>query len=186
MTEKNIAFMYYLIQGKPMNLPFMMLRQIKEAAKKSRAYLPYGMVFILYELIIFTEFGVYFDGEDARRLLHTNHYNERSLHQMGYRKVDDRCMHRVSGQEPAANDDATTNDDDDDNNEGDTSHSPLPVILSTLKEPSLVAPSLAKPSVQRVTPPGSPKTPPPASAQPTKRSDIANIICQRIDTLLMF
>lgn len=52
VTEKDTAFMYYLIQGKPINLPFLMLSKIKEATKKSRICLRYGMVFTL----IFIEF----------------------------------------------------------------------------------------------------------------------------------
>lgn len=49
-----------------------MLGQIKEATKKSRACLLYRMVFTL----IFVEFGVDSEGEDARKLPHTNKYNE--------------------------------------------------------------------------------------------------------------
>lgn len=52
MTKKDIAFMCYLIQGKLIKLPYLMLGQIKEAAKKSRACLPYGMVFTLREDIL--------------------------------------------------------------------------------------------------------------------------------------
>lgn len=45
--------------------------------------------------------GLYYDywgvqhdytGEDARRLLHTDRYNERSLHHIGYQKVDNRWV----------------------------------------------------------------------------------------------
>lgn len=68
--------MYYLIEGKPINLPFLMLSQIKEVAKKSRACVPYEMIFTL----IFQEFGIDYTRKDARRLLHANRYNEHSLH----------------------------------------------------------------------------------------------------------
>lgn len=63
MTEKDIAFMCYLIQGKPIDMLFMMNEQIKEAAKRSRVCLPYGMVFAL----IFSKFGVNLEREDANR-----------------------------------------------------------------------------------------------------------------------
>lgn len=72
-----------------------MLGQIKEVAKKSRACLPYSLVFTL----IFSEFKVNCDGEDAKKLLHIDRYNEWSLHCMGYRKVDDRWIHIASDRE---------------------------------------------------------------------------------------
>ena len=59
---------------------------MKEAARKARACLPYGMVFTL----LFEEFGVDCTGEDAKRLLHTDRYTEKSLHRMGIQKVEDR------------------------------------------------------------------------------------------------
>lgn len=46
-TKKDIAFMCYMVQDKPMNLPFMMLEHIKETTKRSRACLPCGTVFTL-------------------------------------------------------------------------------------------------------------------------------------------
>lgn len=93
VTKEDISFMYYLIQGKPINLSFFMLRQIKEAMKKSRTCLSYGMVFIL----IFINFAVDCEGEDGRKLLHTDRYNKRSLNHMGYLKVDDRWEYRALG-----------------------------------------------------------------------------------------
>lgn len=63
VTKKDIAFVYYLMKGKPINLPFFMLSKIKEAIKKSRACLPYRMVFAL----IFIELGVDNSGEDAKK-----------------------------------------------------------------------------------------------------------------------
>lgn len=84
--EKDIAFIYYLIEWKPINLPFFMLSQIKEATNKSRTCLPYGMILTL----IFEEFRINYTREDARRLLHTDRYNEWSLHRLDYRKIDDR------------------------------------------------------------------------------------------------
>lgn len=77
--------MYYLIEEKPINLPYLMLSQIKEAAEKCRACLPYGMVFTL----IFQEFIIDCNRENARRLLYTDRYNECSLHYMDYNKIDD-------------------------------------------------------------------------------------------------
>lgn len=70
-----------------------MMSQIKEAIKKSIACLPYGMVFTL----IFKEFGMDYSGEDAKRLLHIDTYNECSLHHMDYQKVHDHWVHRAFG-----------------------------------------------------------------------------------------
>ena len=41
-----------------------MLNQMKEAARKARAYLPYGMIFTL----IFEEFDVDYAGEDSKKI----------------------------------------------------------------------------------------------------------------------
>lgn len=84
--------MCVLIQGKPTNMPFMMLEQIKEVAKRSRCSC-YGMVFTL----IFTEFGDGLEEEDLKRLVHTYYYNDRSLYHIGYRKVDGRWIWRGLG-----------------------------------------------------------------------------------------
>lgn len=56
--------MYYIIEGKPINLPFQMSSQIKEAMKKTRACLPYRMV----STLIFQELNIDYIGEDAKRL----------------------------------------------------------------------------------------------------------------------
>lgn len=40
----------------------------------------------MFFIVIFEEFGVNYIGEDARRLLHIDRYNEMSLHHMDYRK----------------------------------------------------------------------------------------------------
>ena len=84
VTERDIAFIHFLINGDQINLPFLMMSQIKEVAKRQRACLPYTIVFTL----IFNEFGVDLNGESSNRLLHTDHYSEKSLHRMGYTKMD--------------------------------------------------------------------------------------------------
>lgn len=114
--EKDIAFVYYLIERKPINLPFLMLSQIQEVAKKSRACLPYGIVFTL----IFLEFGINYIGENARRLLHIDKYNECSLHHMGYRKVDDYWICRAFGQGATASGSSDEDDDDDEKEDKET------------------------------------------------------------------
>ena len=96
VTERDISLMYFLINGVKVNLPYIMILQILEAMKKNRACLPYGMVFI----IIFSEYGMSLGGEISRKLLHTDYYNRKSLHRMGFIKVNDRWVKKVSGQEP--------------------------------------------------------------------------------------
>ena len=66
MAKREIDVMYYMIQGTPMNLPFMMLRQIKEATGRSKACVPNGMVFAL----IFMHVKISLEREDFRELLH--------------------------------------------------------------------------------------------------------------------
>ena len=86
VTERDISLIYFLINGVQVNLPYMMILQMSEAMKKNRACLPYGMVFTL----IFREFGVSLDGEVPKKLMHTDYYNKKSLHRMGFVKVNDR------------------------------------------------------------------------------------------------
>ena len=100
VIEKDIAFIYYLAKGHPVNLPYLMMSQMKEVARKSRACLPYGMVFIL----LFEEFGVDCTDEDAKRLLHTDRYTKKSLHQMGIQKVEGRWIRNILGQKAAESD----------------------------------------------------------------------------------
>lgn len=49
-----------------------MIEQIKEAIKRSRTCLPYGMMVIL----IFTKFHVNLKVEDFKKLIHLDYYNE--------------------------------------------------------------------------------------------------------------
>lgn len=108
----------------------MMSNQIKDATKRSRACLPYRMVFSL----IFTKFSVRLEGEDSKRLMHRDHYNEWSLHWMGYRKVDDMWVRWGSGQESIG-----------DEEEADAPAipflPPLPVAPSGSMAPSTASPS---------------------------------------------
>lgn len=48
---------------------------------------------------IFREFGIPPKDEAFMKLLHTNIYDNWSLHRIGYRKIGGRWVHRVSGQE---------------------------------------------------------------------------------------
>lgn len=133
--------MYYLIQGKLINLLFLMLSQIKEIVKKSRACLPYGIVFTL----IFPEFGVDCSGEDARKLPHTNRYNEQSLYHIGYSKVDDRWVYKAFGQGVTALDSLDDDEDGDNGEEDEECHSPPATPPTTTTQ---ATPPTARPSTQ--------------------------------------
>ena len=87
IAKRELAVMYYLVEGIAMNLPFMILEQIKIAADRSRTKtcLPYGMVFIL----IFIDNEINLEEEDFRVLAHMDCYTKQSLHYMQYKKVDD-------------------------------------------------------------------------------------------------
>lgn len=60
-------------------------------------------------------------GEDAKRLLHTDRYNERSLHYMGYHKVDDRWVSHESRQKLVRSNTFIDDDGDGDDEDDDTS-----------------------------------------------------------------
>lgn len=111
-----------------------MLGQIKEAAKKFRACLPYGMVLAL----IFYKFGIDY-GEDTKRLLHKDKHNERYLHHMGYKKIDDKWIRRAWKQEAATNSNSNYDDDDAKDDEGATLAIPFASEI-----PTSVAPSKAR------------------------------------------
>lgn len=153
VTERDIAFMHHLIEGHSISLPFLMLSQINEAGRKQQACLPYGMIFTL----VFEKFGVDCTSEDAKKLLHTDRYKERSLHQMGYQKVDGHQIKCVSGQRSARSDSfdkefATTSDDDEEKDDDDKD------------DDEDEAPNAARPSIGEISgQPTSSRTPPIAS-----------------------
>ena len=45
------------------------------------------------------DFGVNLNGEVPKKLLHTDYYNSKSLHRMGFIKVNERWIKKVSGVE---------------------------------------------------------------------------------------
>ena len=93
------------IEGEPLNLPFIMISQMREAACRARACLPYGMVFTL----LFQDAHVDLTGEDCRLLLHTDRYTVKSLTRMGFIKVDGNWIRKTSGVPVAHSEDS---DDD--------------------------------------------------------------------------
>ena len=55
--------------------------------------MPYGMFFTL----VFTDFGINLNGEASKKLQHTDYYNSKSLHRMGFVKTDGRWVKKISG-----------------------------------------------------------------------------------------
>ena len=87
--------MHYIIEEILINLPQLMICYMCEAANKTHASLPYGVVLAL----IFREFGVPITDEESKRLMrHTNHYNLQTLHHMGYKKENGQWVKK--GREP--------------------------------------------------------------------------------------
>ena len=90
ILEKDVAMMHHMIQGIPLNSSALMFQQKQEAACRVKAYLPYGMALTL----VFRKYGVTLEEETNRVLMHSNTYNEWSLHHMGYYKWHDRWVWR--------------------------------------------------------------------------------------------
>ena len=85
-----------LIERRPVDIPALMLSQMHDAATQRRHCLPYGMALTR----LFRACGVSLEGEIPKEILHTDVYDERSLHRMGFRMVGGRWVRRESGQEP--------------------------------------------------------------------------------------
>ena len=95
ITERELLIMTTLVRGQTVSFSGIILRQMHEAASSRRLCLPYGMVLTR----IFRYFGVTLDGELYRELHHSDTYDDRSLHRMGYRFIRGRWTRRVSGQD---------------------------------------------------------------------------------------
>ena len=85
VSERDLAFMEKIVNGDPINLPYIMINQIKETTRKTNTCLPYGMAFT----VIFEAAHINLSGEDKREPHHTDTYTAKSLIRMGYNKVDD-------------------------------------------------------------------------------------------------
>ena len=84
VSERDLAFMEKVVRGDPINLPFIMINQIKETTRKTNTCLPYGMAFT----VIFEAAHINLSGEDKKEPHHTVTYTAKSLVRMGYSKVD--------------------------------------------------------------------------------------------------
>ena len=69
-----------VIKGQAINLPFIMLNQMKETTRKANTCLPYGIVLTL----IFEATHIDLIRQDSRQLHHTDTHITKSLIMMGY------------------------------------------------------------------------------------------------------
>ncbi len=93
ISERDLVIMEHVIQGIPLNLPAMMIRQMREAICKSRVFLPYVMILTL----VFRQHDISVEGEISRHLLFTDTYTARSLVRMGYEKVNGQWVRGGAG-----------------------------------------------------------------------------------------
>ena len=73
-----------VVKWDPINLPYIMINQMKETTRKANTCLPYGMAFT----VIFEAAHINLSGEDKKEPHHTDTYTTKSLIRMGYTKVD--------------------------------------------------------------------------------------------------
>ena len=94
VSERDLAFMKKVIKGEAINLPYIMISQMKKTTRKANTCLPYGMVFIL----LFKDAHVNLEGEDSRQLHHTDTYSTKSLIRIGYHLSNGQWKKKNSGQ----------------------------------------------------------------------------------------
>ena len=72
------------MNGELINLPYIMINQMKETIRKTNTCLPYGMAFT----VIFEAAHINLTGQDKREPHHTDPYTAKSLTRMGYTKIN--------------------------------------------------------------------------------------------------
>ena len=80
ISERYLCFMECVIEGEALNLPYIMLCQMKETIRKVKTYPPYGMVFTL----LFQVTMIDLTREDRKALHHTDTYSAQLMQRMGY------------------------------------------------------------------------------------------------------
>ncbi|EHA8586206.1 hypothetical protein COCNU_scaffold000057G000010 [Cocos nucifera] len=88
VRKRKLGVMFLMVTETPICFPSLMLQQLKDTASKSKACLPYGMIFSL----IFKDFQVNLECEDFKKLAHTDYINEETLNRMKFVKKDDNWM----------------------------------------------------------------------------------------------
>ena len=99
-----------LIKREAINLPYIMMCQMRETIRKAKTCLPYGMVFTL----LFQVANIDLTEEDGKALHHTDTYSSKSLIRMGYHFSDGHWKKKVLGQRAI---ESSSDDEDEEMNE---------------------------------------------------------------------
>ncbi|GAV69851.1 hypothetical protein CFOL_v3_13352 [Cephalotus follicularis] len=75
--------MWHIVNGKPLNLPHLLMKNMLRVTSKVDRSLPYGMVITK----ILSHFGIMFGNEVASRIDVGDIYNASSLKRMGWKQV---------------------------------------------------------------------------------------------------
>ena len=94
ISERDPTFMECITKGKAINLPFIMIGQMKETIRKAKTCLPYGTVFIL----LFQNVHIDLSEEYIKELHHSDTYSIKYLMRMGYHLSDGHWKRKILGQ----------------------------------------------------------------------------------------
>ncbi|GAV74559.1 hypothetical protein CFOL_v3_18039 [Cephalotus follicularis] len=83
MSYQDLYVMWHVVTGKPLNLPYLIMKNMLRASSKIDGALPYGMVITK----IFSHFGILPGNEVPSRIDVGDVYNASSLKRMGWKKV---------------------------------------------------------------------------------------------------
>ena len=84
VSERDHAFMECITKEEAINLPFIMMGQMKETIRRAKTCLPYEMVFTL----LFQVAHIDLSGKDEKELHYSNTYSAKSIIRMGYHLLD--------------------------------------------------------------------------------------------------
>ncbi|GAV64101.1 hypothetical protein CFOL_v3_07619 [Cephalotus follicularis] len=83
MSYQDFYIMWHVVTGKPLNLPYLIVKNMPRATSKVEGALPYGMVITK----IISHFGIIVGNEVASRIDVGDIYNASSLKGMGWKRV---------------------------------------------------------------------------------------------------
>ncbi|GAV86717.1 hypothetical protein CFOL_v3_30143 [Cephalotus follicularis] len=83
MSYQDLYIMWHIVNGKPLNLPHLNMKNMMRDTPKVEGALPYGMVITK----ILSHFGILFGNEVASRIDVGDIYNASSLKRMGWKWV---------------------------------------------------------------------------------------------------
>ncbi|GAV75636.1 hypothetical protein CFOL_v3_19114 [Cephalotus follicularis] len=85
MSYQDLYIMWHVVTGKPLNLSYLIMKNMLRASSKVEGALPYGMVITK----ILSHFGIVFGNEVASKIDVGDIYNASSLKRMGWKRVFD-------------------------------------------------------------------------------------------------